>query len=528
MNRFRTRDPLVLRRPSLMRTGVAVLAAGALTSLAACGGSSGGGGGSSASDALTIAVDSDAAATGYDPLLYGQGQIEFFSGLYDALFITGADGTVTPSLATAFTNSPDNLTTTLTLKQGVTFTDGSTLDSALVKGNLDRRSDSDLAAYQAFSAGGSTEIKDVAAPDAQTVVITWAAPQASPEKNLADEAGVIVGKDAVAKPDSLATTPDGSGPYTLDTGKTTRGSSYTLTKNAKASTADSYAYDTVVYKVIIDDQALANAVVSGQADVALQLDSSTIDLVSSKRDIVKAGGTIVGFPVADKTGVTNPAFAKVEVRQALSYAIDRDSLVKDLHPGARATAQLFPEAATGFDPALDKTYAYDPAKAKQLLAAAGYPNGFEINQTVGGQPTDDQIAIQKQWAEIGVKLNFVTATSTDAVFAAAATEPMLFGPFAVGDNPAGFVAGVVVGGFMNLQKASDPAIGAPLGKALGSSGADQESALKDLNDAITNQGWYIPVYEDFIYMGYNADKVSKPSFAGTNGWFVLSALAPAS
>jgi peptide/nickel transport system substrate-binding protein len=216
------------------------------------------------------------------------------------------------------------------------------------------------------------------------------------------------------------------------------------------------------------------------------------------------------------------------VRQALSYAIDRESLVKDLHPGARATAQLFPESATGFDPALDEQYAYDPAKAKQLLAAAGYPNGFEINQTVGGQPTDDQIAIQKQWAEIGVKLNFVTATSTDAVFAAAATEPLLFGPFAVGSNPAGFVAGVVVGGFMNLQKASDPAIGQALGAALGSTGAQQETALKSLNDAITNQGWYIPVYEDFIYMGYNADKVAEPSFAGTNGWFVLSDITSAS
>jgi peptide/nickel transport system substrate-binding protein len=529
MKLFRTRDPLSMRRPSLMRAGVAVLAAGALTSLAACGGGSGGGGASSsAADTVTIALDADAAPNGYDPALYGQGQIEFFSGLYDALFLTSGDGTVTPSLATAFTNSADNLTTTLTLKDGVTFTDGSTLDSTLVKGNLDRRSDSDLAALQPFSAGGSTEIADVAAPDPTTVVITWAAPQASPDKNLADEAGVIVGADAVADPDTLATTPDGSGPYTLDEGKTTRGSSYSLTKNDESWNADAYSFDTVVYKVIIDRQALANAVVSGQADVALQLDSSTIDLVSSKRDVVKAGGTIVGFPVADKTGVTNPAFANVEVRQALSYAIDRESLVKDLHPGARATAQLFPEAATGFDPALDDTYAYDPAKAKQLLAAAGYPDGFEINQTVGGQPTDDQIAIQKQWAEIGVKLNFVTATSTDAIFAAAATEPLLFGPFAVGENPAGFVAGAVVGGFMNLQKASDPAIGQALGAALGSTGDAQTGALKDLNDAITNQGWYIPVYEDFIYMGYNADKVAEPSFAGTNGWFVLSDITSAS
>jgi len=529
MKLFRTPEVQTLRRHSLMRTGVAVLAAGALTSLAACGGGSGGGGSSSsATDTVTIAYDADAAPNGYDPLLYGQRQFEFFSTMYDALFVTDGTGKIQPSLVDSFTNSPDNLTTTLTLKDGVTFTDGSTLDSTVVKGNLDRRSDTELAAYNTFAAGGSTEITDVAAPDPKTVVITWAAPQASPDTNLADTYGTIVGADAVADPDTLATEPDGSGPYTLAQSGTTKGSSYALEKNDEAWNADAFSFDKVVVKVITDDQALANAVVSGQADVATQLDSSTIDLVQSKRDIVKSGGTIVGFPVADKLGTTNPAFGKVEVRQALSYAIDRESLVKDLHPGARATAQLFPESAAGFDPAIDEQYAYDPAKAEQLLATAGYPDGFSFDITVLGQPADDQIAIQKQWQEIGVTMNFVTATSTDAVFAAAQTEPMLFGPFGIGENPAGFVAGVLVGGFVNLQKATDPAIEGSLGAALGATGDAQKDALTQLNTAITDRGWFIPVYEDFIYTGYNADKVAAPAFAGQNGFLVLSSITPVS
>jgi peptide/nickel transport system substrate-binding protein len=232
--------------------------------------------------------------------------------------------------------------------------------------------------------------------------------------------------------------------------------------------------------------------------------------------------------VADKTGKTNPAFAKPEVRLALSYATDRATIVKQLHPGDKATAQLFPSSATGFDPALNKQYAYDPAKAKQLLAQAGYPNGFSIDLTVLGQPTEDEVAIQKQWSQVGVKLNFVTATSTDAVFAAAQTQPLLFGPFAVGGNPAGFTAGVVYGGFMNLQHATDPNIEASLGKALGSTGADQEAALKQLNAAITNDGWYIPVYESYIYFGYDPAKVAKPAIYGNYGEAVLSSIKPAS
>jgi peptide/nickel transport system substrate-binding protein len=517
MNRFTT------------RTGPALVAAGAMVVLAACGGggTSGGSGSQSPSDTLTFAYDADAAPTGYDPLLYSQGQFTFFSALYDALFVTTVDGAVEPSLATEFSNNAENTQTTLTLREGVTFADGSTLDSTLVKANLDRRSDEGLEAYGAFAPGGASEITDVQAPDPQTVVITWAKPQASPDKNLVDTAGVIVGPDGVADPDSLETTPDGSGAYTLNEGETTRASTYTLDKNDEAWNADEWAYDTIVFNVITDRQALANAVVSGQADVATILDGQTVELVESRQSVVSAGGTIVGFPVTDKTGVTNPAFAKEEARLAISHAIDRQAIVDDLHPGARPTTQLFPEAAAGFDEALDDEFGYDPDKAKELLAAAGLADGFEFDITVLGQPTEDQVAIQSQLAEVGITMNFVTATSTDQVFAAVRTDPVIFGPFGVGAQPAGFVAGVVYGGFVNMQGAKEPEIEASLGAALGATGDAQEQALTDLNRAITANGWYIPVYEDFTYAGYNADKVGEPAFAGTNNYLVLSSLTPA-
>jgi peptide/nickel transport system substrate-binding protein len=512
-----------------MRTGVAVLAAGALTSLAACGGGSDGGSASaSETDTVTIALDSDAAPNGYDPLLYSQGQFEFFSAMYDALFVTAADGTVTPSLVTEFSNNAENTQTTLTLKDGVTFTDGKPLDSAVVKANLDRRSDPDLEAYGALTTGGASEITDVSAPDPKTVVITWAKPQATPENNLVDTAGAIVGPDGVADPTSLETTPDGSGAYSLNTDDSTRASSYTFDKNAEAWAADEWTYDTIVFSIITDPQALANAVVSGQADVAGVLDSTTIDLVESRQKTVSIGGTIVGFPVTDKTGATTPAFASEQARQAIGYAIDREKLVTDLHDGSRATSQLFPEGTPGFDEALDEEFGYDPDKAKQLLAEAGFPDGFEFNTTVLGQPDEDQVAIQGQLAEVGITMNFVTATSTDQLFAAVQTDPVLWGPFAVGANPAGFVAGVVYGGFMNTQGAKEPDIEASLGAALGATGDAQVQALTALNRAITEHAWYIPVYEDFTYFGYNADKVAEPSFAGTNNYLSLASIQPAS
>ena len=339
--------------------------------------------------------------------------------------------------------------------------------------------------------------------------------------------GIIIGKQGVDNPDSLAAAPDGSGPYTLNAGATTKGSTYTFDKNDKAWNEGAFAFDTLAWKVIQDPQARANAVVSGQADIAIPLGADTIDLVKSKQTVGQNGGTIAGFPVFDKLGVTNPAFGKVEVRQALVLGIDRETIVNQLHPGDRATSQLFPEGSPGFDAALDTEWAYNPDKAKQLLAEAGYPDGFSFDIVVAGQPDTDQVAIQKQWEAIGVKMNFQTATSTDAVFAAATTTPMGWGTqFAIG-NALGFVNGVLVGGFMNLQKATDPAIDTPLAAAAASTGAAQEAALKELNAAITSQGWYISVYETYTYLGYNAKKVKEPAFAGTNATIVLSSVVPA-
>ena len=88
--------------------------------------------------------------------------------------------------------------------------------------------------------------------------------------------------------------------------------------------------------------------------------------------------------------------------------------------------------------------------AKQLRRGRR-PERLRGKLTVLGQPDEDLVAIQSQWAEAGITLNFVTATSTDQLFAAVNTDPLLWGPFAVGAQPAGFIAGVVYGGFMNTK-----------------------------------------------------------------------------
>ncbi len=478
----------------------------------------------SAGTTLAIALGADVAPTGFDAQRYAAAQFEFYSTVYDALFVTDENGEVQPSVVETFENSEDGTVLTLTLREGVTFGDGSPLDAALVKANLDRRNEDTVDVYGAFKAGQETEIASVDVVDDYVVAITWAAPQEQGHTLLADTIGIVIGPAGIADVTSLEAAPDGSGPYELVADATTRASSYTLAKKADHWNADAWAFDTVVFEIIPDAQARANAVLSGQVDVADELAASTLDLVESEGMISKAGGIIASYPVIDKDGVIHPAFAFTETRLALSYAINREELVAALRPGARPTANFFPQAAEGFDPALDDAYAYDPDKARELLESVGFGDGFEFDMRVLGEPTDAQLAVQAMWQEVGVTMNLVVVTATEELFSAVTETPLIYNEaWALGNAPAGFVAGVLVGGFMNLLGAENEAISGALGPALGGDPA----ALAELNAAVVNEGWWISLWEDFVYAGYDADTVAEPPFAGTGGFLVTSAIEPA-
>ena len=78
------------------------------------------------------------------------------------------------------------------------------------------------------------------------------------------------------------------------------------------------------------------------------------------------------------------------------------------------------------------------------------------------------------------------------------------------------------------KEAADPNIESALGAALGGTGSAKDEGLKKLNAAITNDGWFIPFYETYIYDGYDSSKVAKPTVSPTYGYVLLSSVKPAS
>ncbi|KNH20713.1 ABC transporter substrate-binding protein [Arthrobacter sp. ZBG10] len=516
-----------MRLQTTKSRGSAAVLAGALLmgSLAACGGGTQTANTAVDKTTLTIGVESDSASFGYDPIRVADAQRQFMEGLYDTLLDLQPDGTAGPGLASAFAYNADSTVLTLTLKEGVTFTDGSTLDAALVKANLDRRTDAALSTYSAIAKGGAQEISSVDVVSPTQVAITFAKAQPGFEKNLTSTMGMIVGKTGVADSASLATKPDGSGPYTLDA-STVKGNKYVLVKNDKNADAADYAYNKIVFSVILDPQARANALVSGQADVA-QLTSPTVDFAKSKGvGVSQIGGTVQTMISFDKTGKTAPAFAEEKVRQAIQYAINRKALVDALHKGDVPAWNALPKDSAGFTTELDTRFAYSPEKAKSLLAEAGYANGFEFTIIAGAQTQTDLQAIQKDLAAVGITMNVKMAASTDEAFAAVATTPLGYAPL-TWDNPLGLMYGAILNGFTNVQKATDDQLSAATGEvAAAKDDAARKTALTKLNTRLVESGWMIPLFESLSNWGYNTKKVSEVEFAGSNSYPLLSSFKP--
>jgi peptide/nickel transport system substrate-binding protein len=201
---------------------IAVVAASALA-LSGCTGSATGAGDTSR---LTIAIESDMATKGYDPIVGSVNQRIFWEGIYQSLFAIDENGEVAPQLVTAFTFNDDSTELTLDLDTSATFSDGSTLDAELVKANLDARGDAELQAYDQFNVGQENEITAVTVVDDDTVTLSFAQPRPGFEANLVAPSGIIVGPTGAADRESLATAPDGSGPLTIDLDETVKGNRY--------------------------------------------------------------------------------------------------------------------------------------------------------------------------------------------------------------------------------------------------------------------------------------------------------------
>ncbi len=278
-------------------------------------------------------------------------------------------------LASDIKRSDDGLTYTFTLQDGVKFHDGRPFSSADAKYTLDLLFSSNFAKSASFYEGTGTEkrsyIRSVEAPDAQTLVVTLNKPWVGLLSNLVPVA--IIPKDSY---ESEKTQPLGTGPF-----KFVR---YDNTQQVCDLEAFPEYWEgapkvpTVRVRVIADMNALQSELQAGRVDIAPMPTSLSPDAV--KRLEQDPNLQVKAFPGSNVVlltiNTTAPPLDNVKVRQAIAYAVDRESLIKSLLQGyGKIAHSIIPEESWSYVPG--QTYSYDPAKAKELLDEAGFrdPDG---------------------------------------------------------------------------------------------------------------------------------------------------------
>ena len=324
--------------------------------------------------------------------------------IYDALIYLTEAGEPKPGLAESWKYSPDLTELTLVLRDGVTFHDGAKLDSSVVARNFEVSTALGTRAGFATSETMS-HIAAVELPDARTVKLKLKAPNGQLPYFLGSQPGMMISPASLAG-DAFGANlkPVGTGPYRVRSFESNIRTIMDRYDGYWGGSAGRPA--TIEHQFVPDGRARLNALRSGQANLSL------ID----PRLIAEAKGAGLAVQINEKNStwdfylnVKRENIGKLKVRQAFMHAVDRQAVAEALGFGAsKPTVQLFASTSPMYDKSLEELYPFDQAKAKKLLAEAGYPNGVDINWLLLNTTEYKLIAeaVQSMLAEVGIRIKF--------------------------------------------------------------------------------------------------------------------------
>ncbi|AIY03214.1 hypothetical protein ART_3615 [Arthrobacter sp. PAMC 25486] len=470
------------------------LAATAAIFLTGCGSSAEpGSDGAAAKAVTTLTLASGVEPQSLDPAMSREAQfVQYFQPVFDTLIRRNSDGEPVPMLAAKWETAKDGKSLTLTLRDDVTFTDGAKLDAEAVKGNLERFKEAGGPLTAALAA-----VESVDAVDATTVKLNLSTPDPALVYALGGPSGYMQSPANFDSP-TVDTQPIGSGPYELDRAATTPGSQYTFVKNDDYWDTDLQKFEKLVIKPIKDENARFNAVRSGQADGMIATAKTVKAAEAADVTVKMVPGDWQGLTLLDRAGELTPELGKVEVRQAINYAIDKDAILKNVAQGlGTVTSQVFGPSSVAFVADLDSAYGYDVDKAKALLKTAGLESGFTLKM-----PTSSDMdpalapAIKDQLAKVGITVDWVDVPS--AQYQPEQQSGSYSALFTAFGQPV--VAWTAINTMVtesapwNVFKSSTPETKVLLADIL--AGSDEEAAAKqqELNEYLVDNAWFAPWY----------------------------------
>ncbi len=325
---------------------------------------------------LTWGVETE--PTTLNPHLNGQGNTRLLlRNVYESLLQRTADGGVVPWLADGYEISPDGLTYTFTLRDGVRFTDGNPLTAAAVALNFTRMKDP---AYSGgFGSGPLSNLDTAVARDTRTLVLTL--------KNVyspfLDYAGTldIISPAAFDSPQLKSGGPEiaGTGPFILD--RYTKGQEIHFRKNPDYNWAPRNAkhqgpayLDEITYRFLPESSVRTGALTSGQVDIIEGISGNDAGLFENNPEFTYQHALNAGSPYSLYLNSTYGPATDEKVRKALIDSVDVDAVLRSIYRGERTRGWgiTSPDDAVFYDKSIERSYGNDKDAANRLLDEAGW------------------------------------------------------------------------------------------------------------------------------------------------------------
>jgi peptide/nickel transport system substrate-binding protein len=451
---------------------------------------------------------------------------------YDPLIVQTVNNTFAPGLATAWSYGPDNKSFSFTLRSGVKFSDGTALDADAVKAWIEHERKVPGGAGLTYLANLTTI--DVTSPTKLTLNFSKPTPQLPLVFSQQLEMGQIGSPKEIAG-NYLATHTDGAGEYVLDASQTVAGDHYTFTPNPNYWNPKAIHWKKVVIRVITNPTTTLQAMQSGQVQFAVQQQVSSIPTAKADGfNVTQPLQAFYGLSINDRAGSIVPALAKVQVRQAINYAINREALNKAVYAGmGQPNDEIALPGDDGYVPSLASRYTYNPAKAKQLLAEAGYPHGFSmhiLDVTALGFDTLAE-AISGELAAVGINATPVAAANIGDYFGKLASGKYETSILGFGGLPGYFLYDLLIGPGatqFNPLKTQSSTLTSAYNALLPLSAAAAGKYSQQMVSYVTDQAWFaIAVSTPFVAFGVKGIAGSNAETNGRREWY-LPELYPAS
>jgi peptide/nickel transport system substrate-binding protein len=399
-------------------------------------------------------------------------------------------GPATPGLATDWTISPDLMSIELQLREGVTFTDGAIFDAAAVKANIDFQ----IAQSTWFDAPVDKDAVEILDDYRVRINFDQELPVALPQgiyERL--QLLMMVSPEALEDRETLAEHPVGTGPYTLDLEETTFGVEYVCNRIDDYWDVESFPFETVIVRQYPDVISATNALKSGQIDVTLIDPTVAAELEGGGFTVVRSHPNWSGLQIGDKTGAIVPALGDVRVRQAMNYAFDRETIAATVDGGyAVPTNQAYSSIWPEYLPDRTDEYAYDPEKARELMAEAGYADGFDLVIPQWGPGTKYDPIIAQSLGEIGIRVTFETRQDQGTEY-----NPGMKYAVMVWQGAAYEITNVAlvttVNTFYNPWPTGETVTAELFDKIRFGDAEESKAAGQELGNYILDQAWFVPI-----------------------------------